>query len=152
MDDIELLKSAGLYIRDYKNNIEGFTLAAILLLGKDEVIMSIIPYFKTDAILRKINLDRYDDRDDIRTNLIESYDRLMAFVNKHLPDTFYLEGDIRISIRDKIFREVISNMLIHRDYGNPYPDELVIGKYKIYKENSNKPHGYSIIDLNNFLL
>ena len=150
MDDMELLKSAGLYMRDYKNNIEGFTLAAILLLGKDEVIMSVVPYYKTDAILRKVNLDRYDDRDDVRTNLIESYDRLMAFINKHLPDTFYLEGDIRISIRDKIFREVISNILIHRDYSNPYPAKLVIGKNKIYTENSNKPHGHGLIDPNNF--
>lgn len=150
MDDMELLKSAGLYIRDYRNNIEGFTLAAILLLGKDEVINSVVPYYKTDAILRKINLDRYDDRDDIRTNLIESYDRLMAFVSKHLPDTFYLEGDIRISIRDKIFREVVSNILIHRDYGNPYPAKLVIGKDIIYTENSNKPHAHGIIDPNNF--
>ncbi len=150
MDDMELLKSAGLYIHDYKNNIEGFTLAAILLIGRDEVINSVIPYYKTDAILRKIDLDRYDDRDDIRTNLIESYDRLMSFVNKHLPDTFYLEGDIRISIRDKIFREVISNILIHRDYGNPYPAKFVIGKDKIYTENSNKPHGHGPIDPNNF--
>jgi ATP-dependent DNA helicase RecG len=150
MDDMELLKSAGLYVQDFKNNVEGFTLAAILLLGKDEVIASVIPYFKTDAILRKINLDRYDDRDDIRTNLIQSYDRLMAFVSKHLPDTFYLEGDIRISIRDKIFREVVSNILIHRDYGNPYPAKLIIGKDKIYTENSNKPHGHGLIDPNNF--
>jgi hypothetical protein len=27
---------------------------------------------RTDAILRKVNLDCYDDRDDIRVNLIES--------------------------------------------------------------------------------
>ena len=150
MSDIELLKSAGLYIHDYKENVEGFTLAAILLLGRDEVINSVIPYFKTDAILRKINLDRYDDRDDIRTNLIESYERLLAFVNKHLLDTFYLERDVRISIRDKIFREVISNILIHRDYGNPYPAKLVIGKESIYTENGNKSHGHGIIDPNNF--
>jgi len=67
-----------------------------------------------------------------------------------LPDTFYLEGDIRISIRDKIFREVISNILIHRDYGNPYPAKLVIGKDIIYTENSNKPHRHGLIDPNNF--
>lgn len=138
MSDMELLRSAGLYIHDYKNNIEGFTLAAILLLGKDEVISSVIPYFKTDAILRRINLDRYDDRDDIRTNLIESYDRLTAFVNKHLPDTFYLEGDLRINIRNKIFREVISNILIHRDYGNPYPAKLIIGIKYILKIAINR--------------
>ncbi len=46
-------------------------------------------------ILRKENRMR----DDIRTNLIESYDRLMAFVEKHLLDKFYLEKDQRISIR-----------------------------------------------------
>ena len=55
MDDMELLRSSGLYIHDYKNSIEGFTLAAILLLGKDEVLMSAIPYHKTDALLRKVN-------------------------------------------------------------------------------------------------
>jgi len=37
---------------------------------------------------RKVNLDRYDDRDDIRVNLMESYERLMQFISKHLNDTF----------------------------------------------------------------
>ena len=36
------------------------------------------------GIFRVKNLDRYDDRDDIRTNLIESYERLIAFIEKHL--------------------------------------------------------------------
>lgn len=103
-----------------------------------------------DAILRKINIDRYDDRDDIRTNLLETYDRLSAFIVKHLHDPFYLEGDIRISLRDKIFREVISNILIHRDYANPFPTKLIISNDKIYTENANKPHGIGLIDPNNF--
>jgi len=148
--DMELLKSASLYSRNYQTNEEGFTLAAVLLLGKDEVIRSILPYHKTDAILRRVNIDRYDDRDDIRTNLIESYDRLMAFVAKHLPDKFYLEGDQRVNLREYIFREVVSNILIHREYNNPYPAKLVIGTNEIYTENSNKPHGYGLIDPNNF--
>ena len=150
MNDEELLKSAGLYGIDYKNNIEGYNLACILLFGKDETIGSIIPYNKVDAILRKVNIDRYDDRDDIRTNLLDTYDRLSAFIAKHLDDPFYLEGDIRISIRNKIFREVISNILIHRDYANPFPTKLVIGKDEIYTENANKPHGFGLIDPNNF--
>ena len=37
MNDEELLKSAGLYGIDYKNNIEGYNLACILLFGKDEI-------------------------------------------------------------------------------------------------------------------
>jgi ATP-dependent DNA helicase RecG len=90
LDDMELLKSAQLYLEDFQAGQKGFTLAAVLLLGQDRVILSVLPHHRTDVILRKVNLDRYDDRDDVRTNLFESYDRLMAFVNKHLPDTFYL--------------------------------------------------------------
>lgn len=93
MTDFELLKSAGLHLKDYQSGNEGFTLAAVLLLGKDELIFSVIPHYRTDAILRIEDIDRYDDRDDIRTNLIESYDRLMNFTAKHLLDKFYLEKD-----------------------------------------------------------
>ncbi|MBW2741731.1 MAG: putative DNA binding domain-containing protein, partial [Deltaproteobacteria bacterium] len=100
MSDIELLKSAQLFQRDYQSGKKGFTLAAILLLGDDNVILSVLPHHRTDALLRRENIDRYDDRNDIRTNLIESYDRLMAFVAKHLPDKFFLEKDQRISLRD----------------------------------------------------
>ena len=51
-----------------------FNLAAVLLLGKDDVIGSICPAYKTDALVRKVNFDRYDDREIIQTNLVESYD------------------------------------------------------------------------------
>lgn len=114
MDDIELVRSAQLYRKDYQTGEEGFTLAAVLLFGRDDVILSVLPHFRTDAIVRKENLDRYDDRDDIRTNLIDSYDRLMAFAEKHLPDKFYLERDQRISIRNHIFREVAGNICLKK--------------------------------------
>ena len=99
LDNLELLKSASLYVKNFQTGEEGFNLAAVLLFGQDNVISSIIPYHRTDAILRKENIDRYDDRDDIRTNLLESYDRLMAFISKHLSDKFYLSDDQRISLR-----------------------------------------------------
>lgn len=38
MSDMDILKSAGLYEKDWKTGNFGFNLAAILLLGKDEVI------------------------------------------------------------------------------------------------------------------
>ena len=150
MDDMELLRSAGLYLKDLQSGQEGITLAGILLLGKDELISSALPHFRTDAILRRENIDRYDDRDDIRTNLMDSYERLMRFVAKHLNDKFYLENDQRISLRDKIFREVVSNILIHREFSNPYPAKLVIEKDRVFSENSNKAHGNGIIDPYNF--
>ncbi|WP_242990246.1 RNA-binding domain-containing protein [Acetobacterium bakii] len=150
MNDLELLKSAGLYLKDRQSGKEGLTLAGILIFGNEELIHAALPHHRTDAILRRVNLDRYDDRDDIRVNLLESYERLMQFITKHLNDTFYLEGDRRISLRDKIFREVVSNLLIHREFANPFPAKLIIEKDRVVTENSNKSHGNGVIDPENF--
>lgn len=98
----------------------------------------------------KGNLDRYDDRDLVRTNLIESYERIIAFVQKHLPDPFFLEGMERMSLRDAIFREVASNILIHREYTNAFPAKLIIERGQVRTENSNKPHGFGALDPANF--
>ena len=140
LDDFELLKSASLYKRDVQTGEEGITLAGLLLLGKDEVIASVLPHFKTDLIMRVKDIGRYDDRDDVRTNLIDSYDRIMAFVSKHLPSPFYLEGTTRLDIRNIIFREIAVNLLVHREYTNHYPAKLVIEKDRIFTENGNKPY------------
>ena len=72
------------------------------------------------------NLERYDDRDDIKTNLLESYERLISFIAKHLNDKFYIEDDQRVNVRDVIARELCANLLIHREYSNPYPAKLII--------------------------
>ncbi|MGI6383212.1 MAG: RNA-binding domain-containing protein [Tissierellaceae bacterium] len=150
MDDFELLKSASLYLKDPQTGKDGITLGGILIFGTRELISAALPHYRTDAILRKVNLDRYDDRDDIRVNLIESHDRLMSFVSKHLNDNFYLEGDMRISVRDKIFREVVSNILIHREYSNPFPAKLIIEKDRVYIENGNKARWSGVIDPTDF--
>lgn len=150
MDDLELLKSAGLYLRDVNKDVEGITLAGILIFGTEQLIRSALPHHKTDAILRKVNLDRYDDRDDIRVNLIHSYERLLDFIRKHLNDNFYLEGDQRVSVRDKIFREAIGNILIHREYANPFPAKMIIEQDRVYMENGNRARGMGMIDLDDF--
>jgi ATP-dependent DNA helicase RecG len=150
MDDLGLLKSAQLFQADPETGKSGITLAGILLLGNDQLILSAVPHHRTDLILRKVNLDRYDDRDLVRTNLIESYDRIIAFVQKHLPDPFFLEGMERISIRDSIFREVASNILIHREYTNAFPAKLIIERGQVRTENSNKPHGFGVLDPTDF--
>lgn len=146
MDDKELLTSARLFQRDYQRNVEGMTLAAILLFGKDTTILSVLPHHKTDAILRRVDTDRYDDRDDIRTNLLESYDRLVAFGEKHLSDPFYQEGLHRISLRSHILREIMGNLLIHREYSNAFPAKFVIECGRLFTENANRPHGHGPID------
>jgi ATP-dependent DNA helicase RecG len=67
-----------------------------------------------------------------------------------LSDPFYLEGTQRISVRDKIFREIASNSLIHREYLNAFPAKVIIESNRIYTENSNKPHTMGLIDPDNF--
>lgn len=140
MSDEELLRDAGLILKDTTRQIEGITLAVILLFGKDSTIMSVLPQHKTDAIFRVENLDRYDDRDVIITNLLESYDRMMAFGQKHLSDPFVLEGIQSISARDKILREICSNSLAHRDYSSGYVAKLVIERDQLFTENANRSH------------
>lgn len=150
MTNEELLRSAGLYEKNLETGEFGINLAGILIFGKDEVINSALSYYKTDAILRVKDLDRYDDRDDIRTNLIDAYKRLIDFTKKHLNDKFYLEGNQRISVRDKITRELCANLLIHREYSNPYPAKLIITKNEIITENANKPRVIGYINLNDY--
>lgn len=150
MSDEELLRSAGLILTDEFTQKEGITIAAILLFGQDSTIMSVLPQHKTDAIFRVQNLDRYDDRDVVITNLLESYDRLIAFGEKHLNDTFHLEGMQSVSARDHILREIVSNLLMHRDFSSGYVAKLVIERDRVYTENANLSHGYGVLDLATF--
>lgn len=150
MNDMEMLRSASLYEKNLQTGEEGLNLAGLLLLGTDEVICSALSYYRTDAILKVKNIDRYDDRDDIKTNLIESYERLTNFIKKHLSEKFYIEGDQRINARDVIARELCANILIHREYSNPYPAKLIITADSIITENANKPRNIGYIDLNNY--
>lgn len=150
MSDEEMLRSAGLILKDEEKQIEGITLAAILLFGKDTTIMSVLPQHKTDAIFRVENLDRYDDRDVIITNLLETYDRLIAFGQKHLSDPFVQEGIHSVSARDRILREIFSNSLAHRDYSSGYVAKFVIERDRLYTENANRSHGHGELLLSSF--
>lgn len=85
--------------------------------------------------------DRYDDRMNIRVNLIEAYDLLMDFVAKHLSDPFYLDGIQRVSLRDKIFREIVANLLVHREYTDARPANLIICGDRAETTNAAHPHG-----------
>jgi ATP-dependent DNA helicase RecG len=114
MTNEEILRSAKMYLRDERTKEEGYTLAAALMFGKPATLAMTCPHYKTDALCRKEDTIRYDDRDVVDCNLIQAYGRLMAFVRKHTPDRFFLEGDRRISIREVIFRESVANMLVHR--------------------------------------
>ncbi len=150
LNDEQILQKAGLRRQDTETGKEGYTLAAALLLGKDEVIKSILPHYRIDALVRRVNTNRYDDRDYIDTNLIEAYDRLMDFVTKHLPDKFYMEGDQRVSLRTKIFREIVANLIVHREYTSGLAATFIIYKDRVETVNANNPHGEGPIRPDNF--
>ncbi len=141
----ELLKIGGFYNIDYETGKNSLSLAAILMFGDDFTIQQAVPAYKIDCLLRHKNVDRYDDRLIIRTNLIDAYDLMMEFVNKHLNDPFYLEDNQRVSLRDKIFREAISNIISHREYTSPAPARLIIYNDRIVMDNPSVPHHFGEI-------
>lgn len=150
IDNEQMLRESTLWRKDYKSGEEGLTLAAALIFGKDTTIQSLLPAYKVEAMTRIENLDRWDDRLTKRTNLIDTYLDLKEFINKHLSEKFYLEGDQRVDLRDKIFREVIGNIVVHREYSNPLSTDLIIYSDYLYITNPNKPLFHGVLDPNSF--
>ena len=148
--NMQMLRDAVLYWHDYERHKEGFTLAAALLFGKDLTIQNLLPAYKVEAMVRIKNKDRWDDRLTLRTNLIDTYLKLKEFINRHLPDKFFMEGDQRVDLRDKIFREVIGNIIAHREYTDATATELIIEEDAVRTLNPNNPWLNGIMDLDNF--
>lgn len=150
LENEELLRESILYRKDFQTGDEGFTLAAALIFGKDTTIQSLLPAYKVEAMVRVENVDRWDDRMTLRTNLIDTYQRLKEFVYKHLPEKFYLEGDQRVDLRDKVFREVIGNAIVHREYTSALSTDLIIGRHEVKITNPNKALFHGPIDPSSF--
>ena len=68
----------------------------------------------------------------------------------NLNDNFTLDGIISVSSRNKILREIISNLLAHRDYSNAYVAKFVIERNELYTENANISHGFGNLELATF--
>ena len=149
LDTKEFLRRNKLYRRNYTTNQEGVTLAGVLLFGTDEQIASVAPSFKFELAKCVDNPERYDDRITLQTNLLDCLEQASAFIEKHLPSPFYLEGTQRIDLRNNIFREIIANMLVHKEYSGAEPTKLIIKKNEIIAENSNRPHIRGLITLEN---
>jgi ATP-dependent DNA helicase RecG len=146
----EILQSSGLIETDWRTGKTGYNLAAILLFGRDDVIRSCAPGIVTDALLRRVSVNRYDDRKYIETNLIDQYDLLIEFICKHTNDPFVLIGDARVSVRSWIAREIVSNILAHREYSKAHISRLIINNEKIYTDNWNRPKMHGQLTLDNF--
>ena len=139
-DNEGLLRTGGFIRKDPLSSETGYTLAAALMFGTDTTIQQVAPGMSFDALLRRRNVDRYDDRILSHTNLIETFDILTAFCEKHLDDPFFIEGSERVNLRDRIFRELISNLIAHREYTSAAPASLTIFKDKVVFKNPHVPH------------
>jgi len=135
LSDTELLSRAGLLVRDGSQQAPKLTLAAILLFGSDAAIRQVVPGYKFDCLLRRKDTERFDDRLTLRTNLLDAYEQMMGFVEKHLNDPFYLERGASISLRERIFREAISNIIAHREYRDARPARLIVYKDRVILDN-----------------
>ena len=150
VDNMQMLRDAVLYWNDYEQSREGFSLAAALIFGKDLTIQNLLPAYKVEAMVRIRNKDRWDDRLTLRTNLIDTYLQLNTFINRYLPDKFFMEGDRRVDLREKIFREVIGNIICHREYTDGTATELIIEEDAVRTLNPNNPWFNGVMDLDNF--
>ena len=61
-----------------------------------------------------------------------------------------MDGMISVSSRSKILREIVSNLLAHRDYSNGYVAKMVIEQKQLYTENANRAHSFGSLSLANF--
>ncbi|MDR1721217.1 MAG: hypothetical protein LBR09_02360 [Endomicrobium sp.] len=59
MTNIKLLKKSSLQQKAPVTGCKGFTLAGLLLFGKDEIIATAVPGFRIDLIKRIDNSNRY---------------------------------------------------------------------------------------------
>ena len=69
---------------------------------------------------------------------------------KRKKDVFILDGVQKISVRDKILRKIMSNLLMHRDFSSGYVPKLVIERDKLTTENANLAHGHGNLNLKTF--
>lgn len=142
----QMLKDSILWKKDFISGQEGLTLAAALIFGREHTIQSLLPAYKVEAMVRRENTDRWDDRLTLRKNLIDTYLELKTFINRHLPEKFHLENGQRTDLRDKIFREIIGNIIVHREYTSALSTELVIHTHEVVTTNPNKALFHGSID------
>lgn len=139
LSDGELLRAARLYGCDQLTGERGFNLAAVALLGKEDTILDVMPLYRTDAVLRRVEADRYDDRLVCRSNLVRAYDELVGFCEKWLPNPFVLDGGgQRKSACDVIVRELVCNCLIHREFVSPHIARITIEGEGIHTRNASR--------------
>ena len=162
LSDFEFLKKIGAYRTDRGTKEEGFTVAGVLMFGKEDAITDneCCPDFFPDY------QEKLSDNPEIRwtnricpdgtweANLFQFYLRVLPRLSAVLPKPFILEGNIR---RDETpahvaVREALVNFCIHTDYSEnatmvvrlysnkivfTNPGTLLVSKMQYYGESAS---------------
>ena len=162
LSDFEFLKKIGAYRTDRGTKEEGFTVAGVLMFGKENAITDneCCPNFFPDY------QEKLSDNPEIRwtnricpdgtweANLFQFYLRVLPRLSAVLPKPFILEGNIR---RDETpahvaVREALVNFCIHTDYSEnatmvvrlysnkivfTNPGTLLVSKMQYYGESAS---------------
>ena len=149
LGDMDLLRSCQL-VRSGKDDSFSLTYAALLLFGTEESIVRYMPRYRIECVFRNYTYDdyisgkdygtRYDDRLTLRCNLQKAYIQIMAFVQRYLPDRFYIgeDGLTRQDLRTLLFREIVANLCVHADYSAGFASYLEIFKDRVVTRNSSR--------------
>ena len=142
--------------------------AALILFGTEDAITELLPRYRFEAVFHMCTYaqyndmsqfpSRYDDRRTMRQNLIQVYDQMGAFVERYLPDRFYLPNNSvqRQNLRWDLFREIVGNLCVHTDFSSGFACFFHVFKDRVVTKNPTRllpeiPEGeLTIQQLNNY--
>jgi len=127
------------------------TVAGVLLFGKKQSLRRLMPaqmvdYIRVAGTTWVPSGDaRYEDAREIREPLLRSFERVFAETYDSLPRPFRLppgqvERDDRPRLPERALREVLVNALMHRDYRENRPTQVIRYTDRIEVHNA----GYSL--------
>lgn len=137
------------YKKDSTTGEYGYTNAALLLFGKSESIANKISWYKVDVLKRFNDLERYDDRFTCEDNLIKSYDEIIKYILDKIDQPFYLSPNgVTYNAVNVVVRELVSNVLIHRDFLDATGTQILLYRDRIEVSNPNNPKTYKDVEMN----
>lgn len=167
LSDEQILLNTHLAQKDEEEHLQ-LKYAALILFGKEEVIEEMMPRYRFEALFHMCTFQqyndmkqfpsRYDDRRTMRQNLIQVYQQLTEFVERYLPDKFYLpeRSGEREDLRWNLFREIVGNLCVHSDFNSGYACFFHVFKDRVVTKNPTRllpeiPEGEMKIEqLNNY--
>lgn len=121
-----------------------------ILFGTEDSITELMPRYRFEAVFHMCTYaqyndmsqfpSRYDDRRTMRQNLIQVYNQMGAFVERYLPDRFYLPNNSvqRKDLRWDLFREIVGNLCVHTDFSSGFACFFHVFKDRVVTKNPTR--------------